>query len=126
MVKRLIQHALVLAVLGLGLPQVIQAQDAVNRSFAPLEIRPNDDINMVLIPAGSFYMGSEKNSDEKPRHMVYLQSFLLGKTEVTQRQWQDVMGSNPKLLFQRIEALKPREYLQNPVIQSRLRNVVWT
>ena len=49
---------------------------------------------MVVIPAGSFYMGSEKNSDEKPRHIVYLQSFLMGKTEVTQKQWRNVMGSN--------------------------------
>ena len=94
--KRLIQHALVLAVLGLGLPQVIQAQDAVSRSFAPLELRPNEDtIAMVQIPAGGFIMGSEKYDDEKPSHSVYIRSFLMGKTEVTQKQWQDVMGSNP-------------------------------
>jgi len=95
MVKRLIQHALVLAVLGLGLPQVIQAQDAINRSFATLELRPNDDLNMVVIPAGRFTMGSEKNKDEMPPHSVYVRSFLMGKTEVTQKQWQEVMGRNP-------------------------------
>jgi len=52
-------------------------------------------ISMVLIPAGSFTMGGEKNSDERPTHTVYIQSFLMGKTEVTQKQWQDIMGSNP-------------------------------
>ena len=70
-------------------------QDAINRSFAPLEFRPNEPIDLVQIPAGSFVMGSEKNNDEKPLHTVYIRSFLMGKTEVTQRQWQDVIGSNP-------------------------------
>ena len=50
---------------------------------------------MVVIPYGSFYMDSKKNSDENPQHMVYIKSFLMGKTEVTQKQWQDLMGSNP-------------------------------
>jgi formylglycine-generating enzyme required for sulfatase activity len=50
---------------------------------------------MLAIPAGSFVMGSEKNSDEKPPRTVYIRSFLIGKTEITQKQWRDVMGSNP-------------------------------
>ena len=50
---------------------------------------------MVVIPAGSFVMGSERNADENPPHTVYIRSFLMGRTEVTQKQWLDVMGSNP-------------------------------
>ena len=59
---------------------------------------------MVVIPAGSFMMGSKsgflfgvdgKNPEEKPQHLVKLPSFLMGKTEVTQGQWMLVMGSNP-------------------------------
>lgn len=50
---------------------------------------------MVVIPAGSFFMGSNKNSAEQPRHSVKLSSFLLGETEVTQAQWTAVMGKNP-------------------------------
>ena len=50
---------------------------------------------MLVIPAGSFVMGSEKNTEEKPPHTVYIRSFLMGRTEITQKQWQDVMGSNP-------------------------------
>ena len=53
--------------------------------------------DMVVIPAGSFVMGSEKNSDEKPPHTVTVRSFLMGKTEVTQQQWEKVMGRNPSL-----------------------------
>ena len=50
---------------------------------------------MVVIPAGRFVMGSTKNADEQPPHTVTIRSFLMGKTEVTQEQWQTVMGSNP-------------------------------
>ena len=50
---------------------------------------------MVVIPAGSFEMGSNENADEQPVHRVYVPSFLIGKTEVTQGQWKAVMGSNP-------------------------------
>jgi len=49
---------------------------------------------MVVIPAGSFVMGSNKSSDEQPTHSVNLRSFLMGKTEVTQEQWEAVMGYN--------------------------------
>jgi formylglycine-generating enzyme required for sulfatase activity len=50
---------------------------------------------MVVIPAGSFEMGSNDEFDEKPLHRVSLKSFALGRTEVTQAQWKAVMGANP-------------------------------
>ena len=50
---------------------------------------------MVMIPAGSFEMGSTESNLEKPVHRVKLPGFLLSRTEVTQGQWQAVMGSNP-------------------------------
>ena len=50
---------------------------------------------MVAIPAGSFDMGSTDHPDEQPVHRVNVSAFLLGRTEVTQRQWIAVMGSNP-------------------------------
>jgi formylglycine-generating enzyme required for sulfatase activity len=54
-------------------------------------------IEFVLIPAGSFMMGSTNGgTDEKPVHQVTIsQAFSMGKYEVTQGQWQSVMGSNP-------------------------------
>ena len=59
-------------------------------------------IEMLLIPGGTFTMGcSASNSygcygDENPTHQVTLsKAFYLGKTEVTQAQWQAKMGSNP-------------------------------
>jgi formylglycine-generating enzyme required for sulfatase activity len=54
-------------------------------------------IAFILIPAGTFQMGSERGSnDEKPVHIVRLsRPFYLGICPVTQRQWEAVMGSNP-------------------------------
>ena len=50
---------------------------------------------MVVLPAGSFEMGSNENADERPVHRTNVPSFLIGKTEVTQGQWKTLMGSNP-------------------------------
>ncbi|MFO0950139.1 MAG: SUMF1/EgtB/PvdO family nonheme iron enzyme [Isosphaeraceae bacterium] len=55
------------------------------------------DLSMVLIPAGEFDMGSDRLPDAKPVHTVALGAFYLGKQEVTQAQWQAVMGSNPSV-----------------------------
>jgi formylglycine-generating enzyme required for sulfatase activity len=55
---------------------------------------------MVMIPAGSFEMGSSESKDEKPVRRVNLGAFLLGRTEVTQVQWQAVMGSSPSYFKQ--------------------------
>src|SRR6266481_1483899 len=54
-------------------------------------------LEMVEIPKGSFCMGSnDGEANEKPVHQVTINySFYLGKYEVTQGQWQAVMGSNP-------------------------------
>ncbi len=56
---------------------------------------------MVVIPPGSFMMGSPtneplRNSNEDPEHRVTIQhTFAVGKFEVTQREWKAPMGSNP-------------------------------
>jgi formylglycine-generating enzyme required for sulfatase activity len=61
----------------------------------PKSFRSQQGIEMVYIPPGKFMMGS--NHDwEKPVHEVTIsQPFYMGKYEVTQGQWQTVMGSNP-------------------------------
>ena len=54
-------------------------------------------MEFVLIRPGSFMMGSERGGDDqKPVHKVRIaKPFYLGKYEVTQEQWQAVMGANP-------------------------------
>jgi curved DNA-binding protein CbpA len=60
-----------------------------------------DSMDFVSIPAGEFDMGSPSNekdrdSDEGPVHRVKISnSFYMGKYEVTQKQWRDVMGTSP-------------------------------
>jgi eukaryotic-like serine/threonine-protein kinase len=46
---------------------------------------------MLRIPEGNFLRGS----DEKPLREIGVSSFYLGATEVTQRQYREIMGSNP-------------------------------
>jgi formylglycine-generating enzyme required for sulfatase activity len=59
------------------------------------------NIEFVLIPAGEFDMGSPssevgRNDDEGPVHHVTIpEPFYMSKYEVTQKQWRDVMGSDP-------------------------------
>ena len=58
-----------------------------------------DGIQFVWVPAGEFRMGStsrEADDDEQPLTRVRIsRGFYLGKYEVTQGQWQAVMGRNP-------------------------------
>jgi formylglycine-generating enzyme required for sulfatase activity len=55
-------------------------------------------MELVLVQPGTFLMGSDSgNADEKPIHSVTISKpFYIGKYEVTQKQWRDVMGENPR------------------------------
>lgn len=57
------------------------------------------NITFVTIPAGTFRMGDVENygqySREKPVHSVTLSSFEMSIYEITQGQYQSVMGTNP-------------------------------
>ena len=51
---------------------------------------------MVWIEGGTFMMGSnDGSSDEKPVHQVTMSGFYMDKTEVTQAEYERVMGTNP-------------------------------
>ena len=61
---------------------------------------PVTGMEFVWVPEGCYEMGcgswtSDCSSDEKPVHEVCLDGFWMGKTEVTQEQWKQVMGDNP-------------------------------
>jgi formylglycine-generating enzyme required for sulfatase activity len=78
-------------------PKNITPPARTNRTGRPLSrTRTNQaGLEFVLIPPGSFRMGSTNgNADEKPVHQVTINhGFYLGKYEVTQGQWQSVMGT---------------------------------
>jgi eukaryotic-like serine/threonine-protein kinase len=55
---------------------------------------------MVKVPAGNFMMGSPESEkgrveNESPQHQVTLKEFYIGLTEITQSQYQAIMGDNP-------------------------------
>lgn len=63
----------------------------------PREITTRIGMQLVLIPAGEFQMGSTTGgADEGPVHRVRISKpFYLSKYEVTQAQWEAVMGTQP-------------------------------
>lgn len=72
---------------------------SVNAKPAPKPgsiVRNQLGMEMVYVPAGSFMMGSTNGSyDEKPVHQVTIkEGFYMGRFEVTQAEWQKVMGAN--------------------------------
>lgn len=72
------------------------------------------ELKMVYIPGGTFQMGSpisESGRDENEiSHTVALDGFWIGKFEITQEQYEKVMGDNPS----------PLKQSQNPMV-----NVNW-
>ena len=89
----------------------LRRHDAVIEVVSPKVVAPTaepppgtvqvfEGIDIVWIPSGSFQMGSpeseaQRQSGEGPVHTVELDGFWMGKYEVTQAQWEAVMGSNP-------------------------------
>ena len=61
---------------------------------------PDLNLDMLWCKPGTFMMGSPKDekgrdSDETQHEVTLTKGFYLGKYEVTQAQWEKVMGSNP-------------------------------
>jgi sulfatase modifying factor 1 len=93
------------AVLNGLAPGSREAQDrqreTVQRLGLPLEVKTaKTGIVFRLIPAGGFMMGSPysergRDSDETQHEAVLTEPFYCGKYEVTQGQWEAVMGNNP-------------------------------
>ena len=53
-------------------------------------------MEFVYVPGGCFQMGINNGEDRaKPMHQVCLEGFWMGRYEVTQAQWETVMGNNP-------------------------------
>jgi len=78
-------------------------KDLLNKGIAKenSKIKPKTIINeyageMIFVKGGTFSMGSNDGyKDERPIHKVTVDDFYIGKYEVTQKQWKEIMGSNP-------------------------------
>jgi formylglycine-generating enzyme required for sulfatase activity len=76
-----------------------QAEPPANTSPDSIWKNPVDGSELVLIPGGEFMMGSpdgEGRNDEHPQHRVRVDSFYLGKYEVTNAQWKRFVEANPE------------------------------
>jgi formylglycine-generating enzyme required for sulfatase activity/serine/threonine protein kinase len=84
-----------------------KAQKEVAKSLQK-EVEEKEDLSkgikleMIIIPAGKFLMGSPttevgRKNDETQHEVSLTKPFYLGKYEVTQEQWKEVMGNNPSL-----------------------------
>lgn len=72
-------------------------------------VRSSAGVELVYVPAGSFMMGSENGGkDEKPVHQVTIrEGFYMGRYEVTQGQWQAVMGTTVRQQRDKAHPLLP-------------------
>ena len=70
------------------------------RAQAPKEITNSIGMKLVLIPKGTFMMGSPeseqgRNENENQHEVTISKDYYLGVYEVTQAQYEKVMGKNP-------------------------------
>jgi|688.fasta_scaffold10987_8 formylglycine-generating enzyme required for sulfatase activity len=95
--KRILGIAVVLGLVG---ALTVMAQEVKPGKAEVIDLGKDVKLEMLLIPAGKFKMGSpasEKNRfDVETQHEVTItKPFYMGKYEVTQEQWEAVMGNNP-------------------------------
>jgi formylglycine-generating enzyme required for sulfatase activity len=79
-------------------PSVTEQPVSETPTPTPAEAKkPPVEIELIFVPAGSFKMGADDGFDnEQPVHEVtFSEGFYMGKYEVTQAQWQAVVGDNP-------------------------------
>ena len=104
--KPLMAAAAVSAMLAVGCGEeeettkVVEEDTATSEAIAKTFTITDLSMEMLWVKPGTFEMGSpsseEDREDDETLHTVTLtQGFHLGKHEVTQSQWEKVMGSNP-------------------------------
>ena len=97
--KRILGIAVVLSLVG---ALTVMTQEIKPGKVEVIELGKDVKLEMVLIPAGKFMMGTKvdpfsniPNKNEYPQHEVTLtKRFYMGKYEVTQEQWFEIMGEN--------------------------------
>ena len=94
----------------MAVPEADTGESEGASSYPPEGANAGKDIEVVLggvhkiklkwIPAGEFVMGSpssegNRDNDEFQHKVTLTKGFWIGETEITQNQWQALMGSNP-------------------------------
>jgi formylglycine-generating enzyme required for sulfatase activity len=79
---------------------VLPGQESEENKAGDTFTIPDLSLEMLWVEPGTFTMGSPTSeagrfTDETQHEVTLTNGFYLGKHEVTQAQWQEVMGSNP-------------------------------
>jgi sulfatase modifying factor 1 len=95
--KRILGIAMVLGLVGAF---TVIAQEVKPGRVEVIDLGKDVKLEMVLIPAGKFMMGSPASEkghrvNETQHEVTLTKAFYMGKYEVTQEQWESVMGNNP-------------------------------
>ncbi len=78
-----------------GTEYSIRQRELAEELDMPVEYRSPSGIDFVLVPAGTFTMGSAKISNATPHQVTITKPFYMGKYQVTQVQWKAIMENNP-------------------------------
>ena len=97
--KRILGIAMVLGLVG---AMTVLAQEVKPGKTEVIELGKDMKLEMVLIPAGKFIMGSPASEkgriiDETQHKVTLTKPYYMGKYEVTQEQYEAVMGKNPSI-----------------------------
>ena len=102
-VNMMVQRLVILLLVMVALVGSVRAEDAKEVVIASAEglkgikakkiTWKKDGAKMVLVPAGSFDMGSGESSDEQPVHTVYVDAFYMDEYEVTNAQYWKFMSA---------------------------------
>jgi formylglycine-generating enzyme required for sulfatase activity len=95
--KRILGIAVVLGLVG---ALTVMAQEVKPESVEVIDLGKGVKLEMVLIPSGKFMMGSpasekERDNYETQHEVTITKPYYMGKYEVTQEQYEAVMGKNP-------------------------------
>lgn len=102
----MMKHALIAILWFIAAPLVLQAQTASAAKVVAPEVQSvlkRIESNMVPVRGGSYMMGATEEQAryaydwEKPVHKVIVADFKISRYEVTQEEWEAIMGVNPSM-----------------------------
>ncbi|MEP7199780.1 MAG: SUMF1/EgtB/PvdO family nonheme iron enzyme, partial [Chloroflexota bacterium] len=95
-------------------PQAIEALAKVDWPLAVNFLSALTPLGMVFVPAGEFTMGSDEDAAEQPPHTVWLDSFYIDKTPVSNAQfalfWEDVAYDQTSDVWGEFDAARDEIY----------------
>ena len=96
---------------------IVTQTQVVTASPASLQIEITDDfgVEMALVPAGEFAMGSDKNGpDDIPYHKVDLDAFYIDRYEVTNARYAECVEKGPCTQPLQTASSNPKKYYGDP------------